>query len=65
VGDDGYNGDGNDDGKWKSPMSQSPEPVSESGDDEPFPLDSEDKKLKQHACSDDGDTSFESMESVG
>jgi hypothetical protein len=75
VGDNYYDNDGNDDDNESddydsdddsdgtSDVSDDSEP--ESGDDEPFPLDFEDRKLlERRARPDDGDTSSESMESV-
>jgi hypothetical protein len=61
VGDDSYDGDV--DGDADSNGNDELEP--KSGDDELFPLDSEDRKLfKWHARSDDGDNSSESVDSV-
>jgi hypothetical protein len=75
VGNDGYDGEGDDDddsdGNDNADSDGNndelePEPASESGDDELFPLDSEDRKLFEWcARSNDDDTSFESVESVG
>jgi hypothetical protein len=57
--DSDHNSDGNDD-------ESEPQPTTEFEDDEPFPLDSKDKKLfKWRTRSDDGGTSFELVESVG